>query len=103
MGNIEILIEDEGMGMNPEFIPKVFDPFTQESQGFNRSHEGLGLGLTIARRYVSSLGGHVDIEGRADKGTRVTVLLPILDQLSPYQISPIFISPVFIFLNSADK
>jgi signal transduction histidine kinase len=57
----------------------VFEEFMQASSGYDRTHEGNGLGLTIVKRHVEAMGGTIDIESALGDGTLVTVRLPIQD------------------------
>lgn len=50
-GNIMVEVKDTGIGMSKEFLPKLFDPFVQEEQGYTRSFEGNGFGLTLVKSY----------------------------------------------------
>lgn len=56
----ELRVEDEGLGIEPELLPHVFDAFTQGRQGLDRRAGGLGLGLTLVRRLVELHGGTVE-------------------------------------------
>jgi len=60
----ELQVQDEGFGIPPELLRKVFEPFTQGQQGLARSAGGLGLGLTLVRRLTELHGG--TIEARSD-------------------------------------
>ena len=76
---IEISVRDSGEGINPEFLPYVFDRFRQADGKTTRSHSGLGLGLAIVRQLVELHGGtvyaHSDGPGR---GAMFTLRLPVL-------------------------
>jgi len=63
-GVAELQVRDEGFGIPPELLRKVFEPFTQAQQGLARSAGGLGLGLTLVRRLTELHGG--TIEARSD-------------------------------------
>lgn len=76
--NVFIHIQDTGIGISEEFLPKIFSSFTQESNGFNRAYEGLGLGLSIARRYVQSHKGDIEVISENNKGTEVVVSIPMI-------------------------
>ncbi len=73
---IEIVVDDTGIGIAPEAQPRVFDEFYQASDGNDRTHEGNGIGLTIAKRMVEQMGGTIDLESTPGEGTRATVQLP---------------------------
>ncbi|GAB4539496.1 MAG: hypothetical protein Fur002_04760 [Anaerolineales bacterium] len=76
-GGATILVQDEGVGIPLELREKVFERFYQVSQGDARQHQGLGVGLTIARAVFSNLGGGVQVMD-SDKGCRVQAVLPDL-------------------------
>lgn len=71
-------ITDSGKGINPDFLPYVFDRFRQEERALTRSHRGLGLGLAIVRFIVEQHGGAVLAESKgAGHGSTFTVTLPL--------------------------
>ena len=72
---VELTVEDTGPGIQPDFLPHVFEPFRQADSGPARAHGGLGLGLAIVRRLVELHGGRVSAaNGRT--GAKFTVRLP---------------------------
>jgi signal transduction histidine kinase/CheY-like chemotaxis protein len=74
----QIRVSDTGKGINPEFLPHVFDYFRQADNSTTRTFGGLGLGLAIVRQIVELHGGTVQAESEGDeKGATFTVLLPI--------------------------
>jgi signal transduction histidine kinase len=74
----EIAVSDTGVGIEPEFIPFLFDRFRQGESGARRRFGGLGLGLAIVRDLVHLHGGTVTAESRgAGKGATLRVLLPV--------------------------
>ena len=73
---ITIAVSDTGVGIDPEFMPHLFDAFRQESSGNARQFEGSGLGLAITRRLVRLMGGTISVESTKHEGTTVTVELP---------------------------
>ncbi|HYY43093.1 MAG TPA: GAF domain-containing protein, partial [Pyrinomonadaceae bacterium] len=76
--HIEIAVSDSGTGIQPEFLPYVFDRFRQADQRTTRQHGGLGLGLAIVRHLVELHGGTVRAESLgAGQGSVFTVLLPV--------------------------
>jgi CheY-like chemotaxis protein len=75
--HIETTISDTGVGITPEFLPFVFEPFRQADARFNRAHGGLGLGLAISKQLVELHGGTVYVSsGGPGKGATFTVRLP---------------------------
>jgi PAS domain S-box-containing protein len=76
--HIEIAVSDTGPGIEPEFLPYVFDRFRQADGRTTRQHGGLGLGLSIVRHLVELHGGTVRAESPGEgQGATFTVLLPV--------------------------
>jgi signal transduction histidine kinase/ActR/RegA family two-component response regulator len=76
--HVEIVVSDSGAGIEPDFLPYVFDRFRQADQRNTRHHGGLGLGLAIARHIVEMHGGTVKAESPGvGQGATFTVLLPV--------------------------
>ncbi|WP_335158870.1 ATP-binding response regulator [Nostoc sp.] len=74
----QIQVSDTGKGINPQFLPHVFDYFRQADNTTTRTFGGLGLGLAIAHQIVELHGGTIQAESEGDdKGATFTVLLPI--------------------------
>lgn len=76
---VKVSVIDDGMGIGPDELERVFDLFTQGRQGLDRSQGGLGLGLTIARTMATMHGGTLTAhsEGK-DQGSRFELTLPLL-------------------------
>lgn len=75
---IQFQVRDNGKGVKPEFIPVMFDRFTQVDSTSTRSYGGLGLGLAIVKKLVEMHGGTVEVESPGEgKGTLFTIKLPI--------------------------
>jgi signal transduction histidine kinase/CheY-like chemotaxis protein len=72
---ILIEVEDTGIGIAPEDLARIFDPFVQI--GGARSRQGTGLGLSITRHFVNLLGGTVAVESAVDRGSKFTVAIPV--------------------------
>jgi signal transduction histidine kinase len=73
----ELRVVDEGLGIPPELLPSVFEPFTQGEQGLDRSRGGLGLGLTLVRRLTELHGGTIEVHSRGiDRGSEFVVRFP---------------------------
>ena len=69
---IKFVITDTGKGIAKTKIPSLFDPFIQEDTSINRRYGGSGLGLSIAKRLVVAMGGHISIDSEVGQGTVVT-------------------------------
>ncbi|HYP26574.1 MAG TPA: PAS domain S-box protein [Blastocatellia bacterium] len=77
--HVEIIIADTGQGINPEFLPYVFDRFRQADSSTTRRHGGLGLGLAIVRHLVEMHGGTVHVRSAGEgRGATFTVKLPLV-------------------------
>mgnify|MGYP003586186376 CR=1 FL=1 len=75
---VELVVADSGIGIPPEFLPRVFDRFTQADASSRRAHGGLGLGLAIVRHLVELHGGTVAASSAGPGlGARFTVRLPL--------------------------
>lgn len=76
-GDIAISVIDRGIGMPPETLARIFEPFYQGSGAdFRHKREGTGLGLAISQKLAQMHGGRVSIESAPGKGTTVTLILP---------------------------
>jgi len=73
-------ITDSGIGLSPEFLPRVFDLFVQGTRPTDRSQGGLGLGLALVQSLVKMHGGWVKVSSEGlGKGSRFSVLLPMCE------------------------
>ncbi len=70
-------VQDEGMGIAPEDIPRIFDRFYRTDRSRDRKTGGTGLGLSIAKWIVERHRGWFEIASRVDAGTRITFVLPL--------------------------
>ena len=64
-------VSDTGCGIPDEALPSLFSPFTQASQGYARSQQGAGLGLSICKRLVTLMGGNMAVESEVGTGTSI--------------------------------
>jgi PAS domain S-box-containing protein len=74
--SIAVSIVDQGIGIAPKDLEKIFDPFWQVEQSSTRRIGGTGLGLSVSRSLARLLGGEVSVESRVDAGSTFTLTLP---------------------------
>jgi PAS domain S-box-containing protein len=79
-GEVVVRVRDNGIGIEPEMLGKVFDLFTQVDRALDRSQGGLGIGLTLVRQLVELHGGRVGVSSAGPgRGSEFTVRLPAAD------------------------
>ena len=69
-------VEDTGIGIKDEDRELIFEAFRQGSEGYDRAFEGIGLGLTITKKYIELLDGTINIESTIGAGSKFTVIIP---------------------------
>jgi signal transduction histidine kinase len=75
-GALVVTVADTGIGIAPEVMPRLFEPFHQGHAGLSRKYGGSGLGLSICRNLVELHGGQITLASTPQMGTSVTVWLP---------------------------
>jgi len=78
---IEISVEDTGIGIKPEDIPKLFKEFSQIESAYTKTYEGTGLGLALTKRLVELLGGRIWVESEFGKGSKFTFVIPVKQEM----------------------
>jgi signal transduction histidine kinase len=76
-GEMALAVSDTGIGIAPDNIDRVIQPFQQVGGSLSRPHEGTGLGLAITKRLTDLQGGSLVIRSALGKGTTVTARLPL--------------------------
>jgi two-component system sensor histidine kinase/response regulator len=74
---VRLGVTDTGMGIRPEDMAQLFQPFRQIDSSLTRQHEGTGLGLAICRRLAALMGGIIEAESRFGEGSVFSVTLPL--------------------------
>lgn len=71
-----LVVEDTGIGMSEEFLPRLFEPYERETRFGAKSVMGTGLGMPIVKNLISQMGGEITVESALGKGSRFMVTLP---------------------------
>lgn len=74
-GRIYIEVEDTGVGIDSEYMERIFEAFSQEEQGYTRRYDGNGLGLALTKKYCELNNMEIFLESRKNEGTKVTVVI----------------------------
>jgi len=75
-GGVRLLVSDTGIGIAPEHIGRVLEPFEQVEDAYVRRQGGVGLGLALTRKFVELHGGRTEVQSTIGEGTTITVHLP---------------------------
>jgi len=73
VGTMCIGVRDTGIGIDPEFFGRLFEPFSQEDGGYTRRFEGSGLGLALTKRYLEMNGASIAVESSKGRGSTFTI------------------------------
>lgn len=73
---LKVEIEDKGIGMSPDQLARLFQPFQQADSSTSRKYGGTGLGLHISRRLIESMRGSIDVASELGQGSRFTLTIP---------------------------
>ena len=84
---LKFIISDTGIGMSEEFLPHIFDPFSQEDSSTTSKYGSTGLGMPITKSIVELMNGHIDVTSKKGKGTTFTVTLTLGESDRKQQIN----------------
>lgn len=73
---LEFYVTDTGIGIEPEKINQIFQPFIQNDNSYTRAHDGSGLGLTISDHFSRAMGGHIYVSSKVGYGSTFMLRLP---------------------------
>ena len=74
---LRFTVRDTGIGMSPEYLPKLFDAFSQEDSSATTRYGSTGLGMPITKNIVELMNGHIEVESEKGKGTTFTVTVTL--------------------------
>ncbi|MEG1824776.1 MAG: ATP-binding protein [Cloacibacillus sp.] len=72
---LKLTVRDSGIGISPDFLPKIFEPFEQERRDISSNYMGTGLGMSIVKNLVEKMNGRIEVTSTLGKGTDVIVYL----------------------------
>jgi len=83
--NVILLFEvlDTGIGMTPEILEKLFQPFAQGNASITRKYGGTGLGLAISKRLIEIMGGSIKVESASGRGSKFSFIIPLIKCAAP--------------------
>ncbi len=77
--SICIEVQDSGIGMKKEYLPTLFNSFTQEEQGYSRKFDGNGLGMALVKNYCDIISADISVTSKKGVGTTFNLKVPNLD------------------------
>jgi len=75
-GTLAMSVQDTGIGIAPENIPRALAPFSQVDSSLSRRYEGTGLGLPLVKSLIELHGGRLELASEVGKGTEATIVFP---------------------------
>tara|TARA_R110002096_G_scaffold416576_2_gene619533 strand:- start:386254 stop:388059 length:1806 start_codon:yes stop_codon:yes gene_type:complete len=81
--NLLISVEDNGFGIEAEFLPRILEPFSRAEEDAHRAQDGTGLGLSICQKLIEAYGGTIEVESSYGLGTKVTCKIPLSTEEVP--------------------
>ena len=69
-------VQDTGIGMDAEFLKRIYQPYAKADEDVGKRYHGTGLGMTIAKQYIDAMGGSIQVESEPGKGSCFTVRIP---------------------------
>lgn len=90
-------VQDTGIGMDAEFLKRIYQPYAKADEDEGKRYHGTGLGMTIAKRYIDAMGGTIQVESELGKGSRFMVRIPfgIAEQLPEKEEAKVMVTEAF--------
>lgn len=85
-GALTVDVEDSGIGISKEFLPTLFQPFTQEEQGYTRKFDGNGLGLALVKKYCEINNAFIKVTSTKGVGTKFSIKFSNTNSNNSYQV-----------------
>ncbi len=83
---VEISVNDTGVGIEEDDIPKIFDKFSQIENSLSRNTGGIGLGLTITKHFTDIHLGGIYVKSKKNEGSKFSILIPVYDENKAFEI-----------------
>lgn len=87
--DFDFIIRDNGIGMSPEFVKHIFEPFSREENSVVHQTQGTGLGMSIVKNIVDLMGGKINVKSKLGEGTEFTISLRFKTTTSSKKITVI--------------
>ncbi len=79
-GFVELSVRDTGVGISEEYQKRMFQPYTQESEGFTKDYQGIGLGLALAKRFLELNDVAIEVESEKGVGTTFKLIFKVYEE-----------------------
>ena len=90
---LQLKVKDSGIGIAPEQLPRIFDPFYQGDRSATRRGEGTGIGLALTKELAELMEGRIEVESTPEQGSIFQILLPIRRNADRVSEAPLFNPP----------
>lgn len=100
---LDFLCEDNGIGMSPDFLSKIFEPFERVNNSTISKIEGTGLGMAIVKNLLDRMGGTINVESEEGKGSRFQVSVPFAPAPLPKETQPLPVGQTVLIAESMDS